>query len=236
MKQDKFRKREVSSIEFLRKTPLFGDLEEDLLQLVASQGRKKDFSRGEFLFLEGTEAGGFYVLVSGRVKVFKSSGEGKEQILHLINPGESFAEASLFSGGNYPAGAAALEDSSLIYFPRREFLSLLSRENRIALGMFVSLSKWLRKMTDLVAELSLKSVESRLAAYIMQLCRTSSVSVEDGSVVELEIEKRELALYIGTVSETLSRTFKRLRERGLISVEGRAVTIMDAEAFSRLIY
>ena len=99
-----------------------------------------------------------------------------------------------------------------------------------------SLSKRLRKMTDLVAELLLKDVESRLAAYILELCRKGRIPLENGATVELEVEKRELALCIGTVSETLSRTFKRLVERGVIRVDGGVITVIDVKQFSKLIY
>jgi CRP/FNR family transcriptional regulator len=225
-----------SIIPALRKTFLFGKLDEDSIELVASIARIKLYGRGDMLFLEGGESTGFFILLSGRVKLYKSSSEGREQILHLIAPGESFAEAALFSGEKYPATAAAIVDSKVIFFARKGFLALLESDSKIYLSMVASLSKWLRKMTDLVAELSLKDVESRLAAYILELCRRGGVPVQNGVVVEIDVEKRELALYLGTVSETLSRTFKRMREAGLIEVEGKAVTITDAEKLSGLVH
>ncbi|MFQ6103719.1 MAG: Crp/Fnr family transcriptional regulator [Candidatus Glassbacteria bacterium] len=225
-----------SLIPVLRHCSLFSDCDEESLEQIIRVARVKHLERGEILFLEGRDVKGFYVLLSGRVKLYKSSADGREQILHLIAPYESFAEASLFSGEHYPATASALAPSKVVFFPKDSFLKLLEKDSRICLNIIASLAKWLRKMTALAAELSLKNVESRLAAYIIELCRKGGIPLEDGAEVKLEVEKRELALLIGTVSETLSRTLKRLIERGLIRVDGKVITIIDSEKFSGLLW
>lgn len=215
----------------LRQTPLFAHLVAEDIQRLAMMTVKKKVARREILFRQGDKTDGFFVVESGRVKVFKLSPGGKEQILHLIEPPHSFAEATLFEGGDYPSSAEAMVDSEIFFFPKRHFISLLEREPKLSLRMMASLSKWLKRMTDLVEVLSLKDVEARLLWYIAEELRESGKQIKVGAAFELSVTKSVLAARLGTVPETLSRTLKQLQDDGVLAVTGKKFKILKPGPF-----
>ncbi|TFH29972.1 MAG: Crp/Fnr family transcriptional regulator, partial [Deltaproteobacteria bacterium] len=156
------------TIDILRKTPLFATLPDDDLRQVADLAVSRRFAKKEAVFREGDRADGFFIVSSGKVKVFKLSGEGKEQVLHVLEAGQTFAEAVIFEGGGYPAHAEALNDTELFFLPKRRFVDLLERHPKVAIRMLASLSRWLKRMTDLAESLSLKDVETRLVFYLSE--------------------------------------------------------------------
>jgi len=188
------------------------------------------YPKGTVIFSEDEEAKGFFVVISGKVKVYKLSPEGKEQILHIISPGETFAEAAFFAGSTYPAFAESLAQTRVLYFSKESFLNLIRKNPQISLNMIASLSHWLRKFVSLVEELSLKDVSARLSKYLLDLCAQSDRSSERGVEFELDISKSQLASKLGTISETLSRALRKLRDRKIIEVEGKKITILQKEA------
>jgi CRP/FNR family transcriptional regulator len=215
----------------LRAAPLFSGLPPDDLARVAGVASLRRFARNETIFREGDRADGFYVVAAGKAKVFKLSAEGKEQVLHLLEAGQSFAEGVIFEGGVYPAHASAVTDAAFIFLPRLAFVSLLEKSPRLAIRMLASLSKWLRRMTDLVDDLALKDVETRFTWFVAEELRARGIPVADGAVYELAFSKGLLASRLGTVPETFSRTLKKLQDDGAIQVQGKRIRILDAESF-----
>ncbi|HMK61092.1 MAG TPA: Crp/Fnr family transcriptional regulator [Dissulfurispiraceae bacterium] len=209
--------------------PLFKGLLKEQLDEIVNSMADQTFDRGQTVLLEGEPAEGFFVLVQGRVKIFKISSEGKEQILHFVGPGESFGEVPMFAGSRFPANAETIEKSRIFFFPRAAFLELIKTDPSLAMNMLAELSGKLRQMTRLVEELSLKEVPGRLAAYILFL---SSESGHDN--VELDITKGQLASLLGTIPETLSRILGRMSGQGVISVHGRKLRIIDRGALEDL--
>jgi CRP/FNR family transcriptional regulator len=218
----------VPAAQTLRKTPLFATLTEDDLRRVAAVAVPRKYARKETVFREGDRADGFFVVEAGKVKVFKLSEEGKEQILHVLEPGQSFAEAAIFEGGSYPAHAETLADSELLLLPKAAFLDLLERNPRLAVRMLASLSRWLRRMTDLVESLSLRDVEARLVFYLSEELKHRGIPARDGVAIDLPVSKNVLASRLGTVPETFSRTLKKLQEERLIAVRGKQIRILSA--------
>lgn len=210
--------------------PLFEGLPrrhlEDLAMILVDQL----FRKGQTIFSEGDEGNGFYVVISGRVKVYKVSAEGKEQILHILGTGEPFGEAPVFAGQHFPAHAMALEQSRIFYFPREGFIELIRKTPDLALNMLAVLSRRLRKFAGLIEDLSLKEVPGRLAAYLLYL-REMRQGVDN---VDLDISKGQLASLLGTIPETLSRILGRMSSRGLIEVDGPRIRILDLEGMEDL--
>ena len=211
----------------LKQCPMFAGVTEPDLEALLQVCRSRDYEKGELLFSDGDAAAGFYVLASGKVKIYKLSPEGKERILHIVHPVATFAEAAIFGDGRYPAYAEPLETSRLVFFPKREFLDLLQRQGRIAINMIGGLSRFLRQFATQVEELTFKDVPARLARYILELAG-------DARQVVLPISKSQLASNLGTVSETLSRTLRKLSDDDLITVEGRTIRILDADRLVEL--
>jgi CRP-like cAMP-binding protein len=221
-------------IKILKKSLLFSGLNDEHLADVAAIVAKKTFAKGESLFTEGEKADGFYLLASGSVKLCKISSDGKEKVLHFVHPTETFAEAAFFGTGAYPAEARALEKGEALFFPKDAFMGLLERNPRFSLNLIVSLSLLLRRFARQIEELSFAEVPSRLAAYLIELADRKSTSFQGKTYLDLEMKKGELASHIGTVSETLSRTLKKLKEEGVIDVDGSRVIIHDMEQLKRL--
>ncbi len=215
--------------ETLRRTPLFANLPPDDLARVAGIASLRRCAKRAPLFREGDRAEGFFIVSAGRIKVFKLSEEGKEQVLHVIETGQSFAEATIFEGGHFPASAEALADSELVFVPKRPFIDLLEKTPRISLRMLGSMSKWLKRMTDLVESLALRDVETRLVFFLSEELKGRGVPLADGAVLELEFGKNVLASRLGTVPETFSRTLKKLQEEGKIRVRGRQIRVLSAD-------
>lgn len=216
--------------EHVAAIPLFEGLPkaqiEELTDIVIDQ----TFNRGQSIFSDGDEATGFYVVASGKVKIYKSSPDGKEQILHIFGPGEAFGEVPMFAGGHFPANADTLDRSRLFFFPRTGFVELIKQEPMLAMNMLGALSRRLRMLATLVDNLSLKEVPGRLAAYILHLSNTNN----SADNIELEISKGQLASLLGTIPETLSRILAKMSSQGIISVDGKKVTITDREQLEDL--
>ena len=217
------------AIDILRKTLLFATLPDDDLRRVADLAVSRRFAKKEAVFQEGDRADGFFIVASGKVKVFKLSGEGKEQILHVLEAGQTFAEAVIFEGGGYPAHAETLTDAELLFLPKRPFVDLLERHPKVAIRMLASLSRWVKRMTDLAESLSLRDVETRLVFYLSEELKARGIPPKDGAELELPIGKNVLASRLGTVPETFSRTLKKLQDDGLIEVRGQRIRVVSAE-------
>jgi CRP-like cAMP-binding protein len=216
----------MEKIKQIEAIPLFSGLPEDQLRDLASIAITKNFVKGKAIFAEGDPASGLYVVLSGRVKIYKISIDGKEQILHIFGAGEPFAEVPVFEGKRFPAHAEAIEDSSFLFFPRPDFIDLIKRNPSLALNMLAILSRRLRNFTALVDDLSLKEVPGRLAAHFLYL----SEQRQGADDLELDIPKSQLAGMLGTIPETLSRILARMTKQGLIFSEGPKIRIADRQA------
>ena len=224
----------MDNLQILKKSLLFSGLDEENLKEVAIIAARRVFSRGETLFSEGEPASGFYLLASGSIKLCKVSQDGKEKVLHFVHPAETFAEAAFFGDGKYPAEARALEKGEALFFPREAFMGLLERNPRFSLNLIISLSLLLRRFARQIEELSFAEVPARLAAYLLELAEKKSTSFQGITYLDLDMKKGELASRLGTVSETLSRALRKLKEEGIIDVEGSRVIVYDMERLKRL--
>jgi len=222
------------SIELLRRCPLFAGLNEEDLKQIRTIASLRQIERKEVLFSEGEETKGFYVILSGKVKLFKVSPEGKEQILHIVSAPDAFAEAALFLEGTYPAFAEAMTDCQLLYFPKRNFIQLIEKNPQLSINMIVTLSHFLKRFASLIEELSLKEVSSRIAKYIVDLSIKSSKEGKSPKEVELDLSKTQLALKLGTISETLSRTLAKMKAKRIIDVKKNKIIILNREALEEL--
>ncbi|PID73376.1 MAG: transcriptional regulator [Desulfobacterales bacterium] len=213
----------MNKIEFLRQIPLFRGLPDADLEKMAAMQREREFPPGTLIFSDGDKAGGFYAVVSGQVKVYKMSDEGKEQILHVFGPGAPFGEVPVFEGGVYPAAAATLKKSRLLFFPRDAFTALVAENPSLALNMLAELSRRLRRFTVQVEALSLQEVPQRLMSYLRFLQEE-----QGGNVVELPLSKGHLASLLGAAPETLSRILTRMKNEGVIEMDGRRIRFLGA--------
>jgi CRP/FNR family transcriptional regulator len=220
----------MNIIQTIASIPLFEGLPDNYCESLGLIAVRKTYARGQMFFSEGDDGIGFYIILSGKVKVFKLSADGKEQIFHILEDKEPFGEAAVFAGEHYPASAQALVETSAIFFPRPKFVELILSQPSLALSMLALLSLRLRKLTLLVENLSLKEVPGRLAAYLIFLNDRNNHSKS----IELDVSKNQMAGLLGTIPETISRILKRMSEEKLIKMSTRSISIIDKKGLADL--
>jgi CRP/FNR family transcriptional regulator, dissimilatory nitrate respiration regulator len=217
-------------MDLIARIPLFEGLPGTDLAELEAICLKRDYTKGELIFSEGDPGDGFYVVETGTVKIYKSSLDGKEKILHIFGPGEPFGEVPVFTGKPFPASAEAIAASRLLFFPRTEFVRLVSENPSLGLNMLAVLSMRLRQFAVQIEHLSLKEVPARLASYLLYLSREQ----ENPRSVSLSISKGQLASLLGTMPETLSRILARMSRADLIQVNGRRIRLTNTEGLYAL--
>lgn len=213
----------MKSQEALKQSHLFSGLTQENLTLLGTICRVGEYRRGEILFEQGEQSTGFYFVMSGKVKIYKLSPEGKERILHIVQAGSTFAEAAIFADGCYPAFAEPLEKTTLVFFPKKDFLDLLHQHSQIAINIIGGLSKFLRQFVLQIEDLTFRDVPARLARYLLE------IGADEQAQVTLPFSKTQLASNLGTVSETLSRTFRKLSDEEIIRVQGKTIEILAVD-------
>lgn len=207
----------------LRQSRMFADLSSENLETVAAVCSLKSLEKGEMLFREGDKAEGFYVLQTGAISVFRLTPDGREQIICVFRPPESFAEVTLATLEAYPANGVALENSKVILVQRAGFRDLIHRKPELSLHMLASMSLHLKHLVQTLQDYKGRQIEVRLADWLLRNAPAGAPSFE------LPVTKKNLAGQLGVTSETLSRTFARFRDEGLIRVEGPRVHLLRVE-------
>ena len=215
---------------FIANVPLFKGLPDGQIGRIARVAQTRTYRRGASVFSDGDPADGFYIPMRGRVKIYKLSADGREQVLHIMGFQEPFGEVPVFAGGRFPAHAQAIEESLLLFLPASAFVGLIREDPSLAMNMLALLSQRLRQFAGLVEQLSLKEAPGRLASYLIYL----SDRGKGASVVQLDIPKALLANVLGAMPETVSRALSRMAAEGLIKVEGRRITILDRKRLEAL--
>jgi len=217
----------------LRKTPLFASLTEKELQALAARTIRRRFQRGELLFGEGDPCTGLFLVASGKIRIFKLSPSGREQVLAIEGPGSSFAELPVFDGGNYPAAASASEDAEVLFVSRKDFQNFCREHPEVGLKVIAVVGSRLRRLVGIIEDLSFTTVRQRLITLILQLAQASGSPSKEGVRVELTMSHQDLAAELGTVRELVSRNLSRLQAEGFIDVDGRKIMVKDLAGLKR---
>ncbi|RPI17122.1 MAG: Crp/Fnr family transcriptional regulator [Ignavibacteriae bacterium] len=224
----------------LKKIFLFSELNQDHLEVVGKISRVKKYNKGDIIFFDTEPYLGFYVVLKGMVKIYKISKDGREHIVHLVDMLNTFAEVPLFENAGeilekefkYPANAMAIEDNTeVMLLPARPFIQLIETTPKLSIKMISGFAKRLRHLNNHIEVITLKDVTKRVAGYILNEYksnqRKSNIPEEKQNIISLKISKNDLASYLGTILETLSRTFRKLHDDGIIEVEGKNIVIKD---------
>jgi CRP/FNR family cyclic AMP-dependent transcriptional regulator len=225
--------RAKNRLAILRKTALFAELAENELGSIAERVISRQFSAGEMVFSEGDSCSGLWVIESGKVRIFKTSASGREQVLALEGPGSSVAEIPVFDGGNYPASASAIVDSTLLFMSKEDFRHLCLKQPEMALKVLRVVGRRLRGLVAIIEELSFSTVRRRLVSFLLRLAQKAAPSPR-GISLTLPAGQQELAAQIGTVRELVSRGLSRLQAEGILEIEGRQILIRDLKALEKI--
>jgi CRP/FNR family transcriptional regulator len=217
----------LDPVETLRRVPFFAVLPPEELKALASHCVVRHVMKDEMLVGEGDPCEGLFVVQSGAIKLFKMAENGREQILVIERAGSTVGELPIFDGGNFPASVVAVDDSMLLFLPKREFLELCQRNSEVAFALIRSLAWRFRYLTSLVEELSLKEVSHRLARFLRDRALKSGVRTKRGLEFPLQETNQEIGAEIGTVRDLVSRNLRRFVDRGIIRLERRKVIVLD---------
>lgn len=214
---------------------LFSNLSPEELRLLAAHAVRKRYSQGELIFSEGDPCKGLHIIATGKLRIFKSSASGREQVLAVEGPGGSVAELPVFDGGSYPASVSAVEDSQILFISRGDFRSFCLAHPEVALKMLAVVGARLRRLVGIIEELSFTTVRQRLASVLVRLAQTSAHRSDRGIDIQLPGTHQDLAHQLGTVRELVSRNLMRLQAEGLIEVEARNIVILDLQGLTALL-
>ena len=223
----------ASTESILRKTPLFVNLTDDEMRALVARVAREQYEKDEQLFAEGDPCTGLYLVASGKIRIFKLSPSGREQVLAVEGPGSSFAELPVFDGGNYPAAASALEDTEVLFISRRDFQNFCREHPDVGLKVIEVVGARLRRLVGIIEELSFTTVRQRLIAVILRLAHASHTRSKEGIHIELPQSHQDLAAELGTVRELVSRNLSRLEAEGFLNVEGRKIIVLDIAGLRR---
>lgn len=222
----------TEKINALRKTALFGELNERELAALAERAIERRLKRDEILFVAGDEAAGLFVIAEGSLRAYREGVDGREQVIHVERAGATIAELPVFDDKPYPSTVAAEENTTVLFLARRDVKSLCLAHPEIALAALKMLSGRLRKCAELVEALSLHEVDHRLARWILAEARARGKSTGKGLELTLVLTNQQIAARIGSVREVVSRALTRLQQNSLLQIEGRKVIIHDEQALA----
>lgn len=214
-------------MDFIKSTPYFAGIGQSELDAIGKFVFEKKADRGEIIIFEGEPAETLYFVVAGAVKVFKTSAEGKEQILHIIRPGESFNEVSVLSGGVNIASAEAMGAVTLHTIKKSDLETVLENNHRVALNIIQVLSERMRNLISLVEDLSFRHVTSRVARVLLEY-------LGEGDGESPRLTQQEMAAMIGTAREMVGRSLKTLEESGSIRLDRHRIVITDQDALREI--
>jgi CRP/FNR family transcriptional regulator len=219
----------------LEKTALLSNLSREEVQTLAARTVRKLFSAGELLFSEGEPCSGLHIIAKGKVRIFKTSVNGREQVLAMNVPGESIAELPVFDGGPYPASAVAIEDTEIAFISRRDFHAYCVEHPEVSLKVLSVVGARLRGLVGIIEELSFTTIRQRLIATLVKLAQNEGKKTDRGIEFLLPATHQELANQLGTVRELISRNLMRLQAEGLLDVDARQIVVRDIKGLSALL-
>jgi CRP/FNR family cyclic AMP-dependent transcriptional regulator len=219
--------------EVLREAPLFSGLDDEAAQALSASMSESPLARGEVLFREGDEGDRLYVVTEGKVKLGRTSADGRENLLAILGPGQMFGELSLFDPGPRSATVTAVTDCTLQSLAHDELGHWLTGRPEVARGLLVQLAVRLRKTNDVVADLVFSDVPGRVAKALLDLSSRFGRVADDGVHVHHDLTQEELAQLVGASRETVNKALADFASRGWLRLEARSVVLMDVERLKR---
>ena len=210
-------------MEILKEIPLFSGLSEEQLGKIREIALTKHYYKGEVIFNPGEKGEYFFILKSGKVKVFKTA-KGKEQIIKIFDRPALFGEAASFTGKNFPAWAEAIENSEILLIPRQKFLELLKEDPEIGMNLLSVMAQRLIHLTNVIESLSLKNALSKVASYILRKYE------EEEENSDIPFSTSMASMELGLTKETVSRMLGKLKELGIIDKSRNRVKIKNIKA------
>lgn len=221
-------------LAFFRNVPLFADLTDAQLEMLADDFTRRDFRHGETIFLQGDPGQTLYLIKSGKVRIYVQDDDGQETSVILYGPGDIFGELALIDGMPRSASAVALEDTVVYLLSRERFREQIQRTPQLAWNLLRALSVRLRYSTEEVGSLAFQDVPARLARKLLELAERHSVATEDGVCIDALLTQSDLASFVGATRESINKTLSVFKRQGLIKISDGRLIICNREALRGL--
>lgn len=208
---------------------IFSELSEDELVLLEGHKSIHEFKRKQIVFLEGDDVQGIFCIQSGKVKIYKTTGDGKQQILNIAQPGSLLGHSSLFTQCPHAFTAEALDDSQICFWNQEGFLSILQRNPPVALKLMTQLSAELNRAEEKVLENAYQSVRQRFAKFLLMLKDKFGVSESQGYRLDIYLSRQELAQAIGSTEETVVRLISEFHKDGFINIDKKNIFVIEPD-------
>ena len=223
----------MDKLSLLQSVPIFSDLSPSDLNKIAERMVLRAFTKGQMILLEDDLGQTFFVIAGGSVKITRLSDDGREVILAMLGESDFFGEMSLLDGAGRSANVVALQASEVLTLARNDFLEILQDYPKISISLLEELTQRIRKSDQQIESLSLSDVEQRIGITLIRLAEELG-TIKRGSVKIKNLPyQQDIANMAGTSRETVSRTFKLLEEKGLVTREGRKLTIYNFNQFTK---
>ena len=231
-------KRKNSQLETIQNSEieeiLFGGIDLSRIEEIHKNSTQKRLKKNQIIFLEGTRPLGVYSITSGRIKIYKTGVEGKDQIIQILKSGDLMGYRAMLSEEQYPVSAETLEDTTLCFIPKKDFIEAMSSNSDLTKEVIKSLSKDLTNMADSITVLAQKPVRERLAGALMVLIDTYDIDESKGVSNGINLTREDLANMIGTATETLIRLLHDFKDEQLIETQGRKILIKNKEKLKKV--
>jgi CRP-like cAMP-binding protein len=219
--------------EVVRRAPLFTALDEAAaVSLRASMDTVK-IAKGSILFKEGDDGEHVYIIIDGKLKLGTSSGDGRENLLSILGPGEMFGELSLFDPGPRTSTATAVTDAKLLSLSHEKVIPWLKQNPEVSLQLLTRLSQRLRRTNEAVGDLVFSDVPGRVAKALIDLGDRFGKTTPEGLLVNHDLTQEELAQLVGASRETVNKALADFAGRGWLKLDGRSVLIADVDRLSK---
>jgi len=219
--------------EVVRRAPLFTALDDAQAASLRASMDSVKISKGGILFKEGDEGEHVYVIVNGKLKLGTSSGDGRENLLSILGPGEMFGELSLFDPGPRTSTATAVTDAKLLSLSHEKLIPWLKGNPEVSLHLLARLAQRLRRTNEAVGDLVFSDVPGRVAKALMDLGARFGKQSDEGLFVHHDLTQEELAQLVGASRETVNKALADFAGRGWLKLDGRAVLITDVERLEK---
>ena len=222
-------------VDDVRAIGYFDSLSDTEAARLAREWSARSLAAREFIFREGDEPAGFYLMRKGKARILRSGPDGREQAFRITSAGDTFGEVPIIDRQPSPASVQTLEPSEVVLIPSDSFIRAIRSHPDVALRVLVHVARRLRSFTELVEQISLQTVQSRLARYVYQLAREEGVAREGSVVVPREITQQDLASIVGSVREVVSRTLKAMEEDGILTIRRTEIEVHDLAALRAML-
>lgn len=225
----------MENLQYLQKCVLFSGLPDEQLSEISSLLLERSYQKGRFIFMEGEPGEALYLLKSGFIKLTKRLEDGREHILHFVNPGDVFAEVVLFDGGTYPATAEVQEDCVVGVLRNQDIERLLNQHPAMAVSMLRIMSRRLRTAQEKVMNLALHDTARRLAFALLKMSDEHGLKKSQGTLINLNLTNQELANLTGSSRETINRMLNSFKRAGAIDVDRQQIVVLNRKKLEDLL-